>query len=910
MSARPEVERNIQAPPRDSALLELFRTELQHHATRLHEGLADPAPGADTLSAMRKSAHAIWGGARILELPAVAALAAAIKGCLEAVLAGRIERAALAALQAGVELLLQLAATPATAAPDWIDQHRTELERLTATVEQLTASGGSGAAAPVRRTTPAAAAPAVRAISADPVLLEAFLSELENHRQALNEGLLALEENPAAVDRLEALMRSAHSIKGGARVVGLELAVGLAHIMEDCFVAAQEGRLALGSEAIDALLAGVDLLARIAEQAVAGTAGGLAGLAPEVEQLSATLAAVHRGEVAPVVSPAPTPVVLPAGPAPAQKAAVATATKDRTVRVTAGKIERLVGLTGEVAVSARWLPDFSKSLLALKRRQGEISLILEQLQEDLGYQRAAAQTIRETAAAREKNKACIADLVERLNQLDRFSGALANHSDRLYREMIGVRMRPFADGAKGFARMVRDLARALGKKVQFRVSGENTEVDQDILEKLDAPLTHLLRNAVDHGIEAPTERSAAGKPETGVLRLEAGHRFGLLMITLRDDGRGIDLEDLRAKIVHKELAGADMAAQMNASELLEFLFLPGFSTAGAVTEISGRGVGLDVVRSMVHEVGGAVHAETEPGRGLGFHLELPVTRSVIRTFLVEIAGEPYAFPLARIDRCLALDRAEIELVEDRQYFRFDGRNIALVNIHDVLALDSPPPGADRLSVVVISDRLNVYGLVVDRVLGEYELVVRPLDPRLGEVPGISAVAIMLDGKPVLIFDVEGLVRGIDKLLRDKRMRKFAETGEAVQAVHKKRVLVVDDSITVREMERKLLENRGYEVDIAVDGVEGWNAVRAERYDLLVSDIDMPRMGGVELIRRIRHDEDLKYLPVVVVSYKDSDEHRLQGLEAGANYYLTKGSFEDESFAEAVAELIGEAEEPD
>jgi two-component system, chemotaxis family, sensor histidine kinase and response regulator WspE len=244
-------------------------------------------------------------------------------------------------------------------------------------------------------------------------------------------------------------------------------------------------------------------------------------------------------------------------------------------------------------------------------------------------------------------------------------------------------------------------------------------------------------------------------------------------------------------------------------------------------------------------------------------------------------------------------------VEDRQYFRFSNNNIALVNIHDVLELNSSPPQVEEVSVVVVSDRFNIYGLVVDRFIGEYDLVVRPLDPRLGKVPDISAVAVMLDGSPVLIFDIEDLVHSIDKRMGARRLRKISENEPNHEQRRRLRILVVDDSITVREMERKLLEHRGYHVEVAVDGMDGWNAVRSEHFDLVVSDIDMPRMNGIELVKRIKQTDHLHHLPVVIVSYKDTEEHRLQGLEAGANYYLTKSSFEDESFINAVTDLIGE-----
>lgn len=964
----------------DPAMLSLFREELSQHVAvweRTLEALAGGRgrTGAAELEHMRQAAHAIWGSARVMEADTLAHLARALRECVVAAQAGRLAVDRLAqASRAAVEFLKELLDSPEVELFSYLERHAATLEKINAELEEVCsgasinrekaippppASGGeeiveteeipllsedklpSPSAAEPGETEPPTSPPSLAGMipeNLDPDLLALFMTELDTHGNTLSEGLLALEANPGARDQLDALMRAAHSIKGGARVVGLDPVVELAHRMEDCFVAAQGGTLELSPTHVDVLLRGLDMLNRLAGDAGAGPQRESAELDAEFAALLRDLDASRQGRGGEVSPSRPEEKAMPEPPgasAPEETGApfrrppppAATAAEqpddpprmesreenqDRAVRVTAAKIERLMGLTGEVVVATRWIPPFSESLLALKRDHLELGRLLEKLHEQLNrrHSREALDPgwLKLLAQARGKTRDCNTFLAERLNQLDIFTNTLTTHSNRLYQEVIGVRMRPFADGARGFPRMVRDLARRLGKQVRFEIIGKSTEVDQDILEKLDAPLNHLLRNALDHGLESPAERLAVGKPEQGSLRLEVGHRSGMLMVDIRDDGRGIDLDVLRAKVRERGLAGGDMLERMDQQELLHFLFLPGFSTSAQVTEISGRGVGLDVVHGMVHEVGGVVRASTRPGQGATFHLELPLTLSVIRTFLVEIGGEPYAFPLARLERCLLLSREEIETVEDRQYFRFTRHNIALVNIHEVLELDSQPPGEGEINVVVVSDRLNAYGLVVDRFLGEYDLVVRPLDPRLGRLPDINAAAVMLDGSPVLIFDVEDLIHSINKILSDGRLRKISSRANQEDGWEpaSRRILVVDDSITVREMERKLLEHHGYEVEIAVDGLEGWTAVRGESFDMVVTDVDMPRMNGIEFIKRIREHEALNDLPVIIVSYRDSQEHRLQGLDAGANYYLTKSSFEDNSFINAVVDLIGEA----
>jgi two-component system sensor histidine kinase and response regulator WspE len=303
---------------------------------------------------------------------------------------------------------------------------------------------------------------------------------------------------------------------------------------------------------------------------------------------------------------------------------------------------------------------------------------------------------------------------------------------------------------------------------------------------------------------------------------------------------------------------------------------------------------------------GVVRATSTPGQGLQFHMQLPLTLSVVRALLVEIGGEPYAFPLARIDRTIKIHRDHIETMEGRQYFTLGNQHIGMLSANQVLELAEPAQHLDELPIVVLGERLDRYGLVVDRFLGERNLVVQTLDPRLGKIQDVGAAAILEDGSPCLIMDVDDLIRSMDILIAGGRLDRL-ETGDTGIHHHRgKRVLVVDDSITVREVERNMLASRGYAVDVAVDGMDGWNAVRTGHYDLVISDVDMPRMNGFEFVAHIKGDPALKSTPVMIVSYKDREEDRARGLEVGADYYLTKGSFHDETLLDAVLDLIGEA----
>jgi len=773
-------------------------------------------------------------------------------------------------------------------------------------------------------------------------LMDLFRSEADGQVATLTEGLITLESSPNSAQAIEPLMRAAHSLKGAARIVGLEPAVRIAHSLEDAFVAAQRGEFVIGGPRVDVMLRAVDLLARIAQLEEGRSAGWETENEGVIAEALKALDALRTLPDDAVVDEPAASEVAPGLPSPessgeadlASMVSIASTTalnlsgdsietttevttpapiaspeaSGRVVRVSAESLSRMMALAGESLVQARQLRPFVDALTVLKRRQVAVSEALRTL-----------ETRRDTASeisgpselllhARSEVDRSGEALTQNIEAFDEFTRRSEDLAGRLHHEVIASRMRPISEGVRGFPRMIREVARDLGKQVRFEVRGESTGVDRDILDKLDAPLNHLIRNALDHAIEIPDDRRKAGKDPVGTIRLQARHSAGMLQIAVVDDGRGIEVNRLRAKVIERGLASEIMASRMTEAELLEFLFLPGFSTKEAVTEISGRGVGLDVVQDMVRTVGGMVRVASKFGRGTRFTLQLPITMSVVRALLVRIAGEPYAFPLNRIDRIVRVARADLRRLEGRSHFLIDDELVGIVDAVQVFGFSDPSNPEESLPVVVISDRNLRFGLVVDEFLGERDLEVRPLDPRLGKPPDINSASVLDDGWPVLIVDVEDLVRSIDNMLGGRRFKSLPSSNNGIKVRREsKRILVVDDSITVRELERQLLESRGYAVDVAVDGVDGWNAVRVGDYHLVISDVDMPRMDGITLVRSIKQDARLRSIPVVIVSYKDREEDRMRGLDAGADGYLTKSSFHDRTFLDAVADLIGEAQ---
>jgi two-component system sensor histidine kinase and response regulator WspE len=757
-------------------------------------------------------------------------------------------------------------------------------------------------------------------------MLELFRMEAQDGARVLTEGLLRLEHlGPDHADpaTLDALMRAAHSIKGAAAIVDLAPVVRLAHAMEDVFVAAQRGRLALGAGAVDTLLAAVDLMPRLAEPDAPADAA--AADTARLDGILAALAALHDGAApaspawlpfpgaaaypdapAYLSDPAPVPTPAPASaPPPAAQAAPPAAGVAATVD------DALLALASQARLHAHRLQPWIAGMQRYRRQQRGMFEALDALADAIADNGDPA--LREHARVVLERVRPLKDGLHRsiaeAEGYERRAGALAT---RMVDGVLALRMGRFGDGVHALPRMVRDLARSLGKEVRLEVRGADVLVDRALLAEMESPLGHLLRNAVDHGMELPHERLLAGKPAAGTIVLEARHRGGMLAIDVLDDGRGVDSERIRRAAVARGLAAPSFAPALSEAELMAFLFLPGFSLKEEPNQISGRGVGMDVVHEAVQVLHGAVRAESQPGQGFRTAITLPLTQSIVRALLVEVAGEAYALPIARIERVLRVDAAQVRTLGGRQVLDAGAEQVGLVAAARVLGLGEAAGGA-QLAVAVIGAGRERYGLVVDAILGERSLTVQPLEPTFGKLRDVAAAALLDDGTAALILDVPDLLQSIARLL---------DAGEALQpgaaadgggadaagARTVRRILVADDSLTVRETQRKILAAHGYRVDTAIDGIDGWNLLKSGEYDLVITDVDMPRLDGIGLLKRIRADAQLQRLPTMIVSYKDRLEDRARGLEAGADHYLAKGAFHDASLLEAVRDLIGAPED--
>jgi two-component system sensor histidine kinase and response regulator WspE len=719
-------------------------------------------------------------------------------------------------------------------------------------------------------------------MNADESLAEIFRGELQEQASRLSLLVVALDTS-ADKGALEPLMRITHSVKGGARAVGFEPLVALTHAMEDGFTDAASGRIELVRPLIDAFLAAIDLLAELSRCRAAEMPRWLEAEAERLARATARFAAFAPGaDAAPELA------------AIAVERSTHADAADDYVRVGVEAMARLVGTAGEVYVESQHLADALREVPALRRSFRHLADAVAALGRGVGRDPALAELAQDARAQVVAFGAAIAAADE---AIEARGAHLAEASERLYDQALASRMRPFRDSVHGLPRLVHSATRDLGKSARLLIHGERTLVDRDVLAALEALLAHLVNNAVDHGLEPPAERVAAGKPEQGVIQVEARHAGGMVDIAVTDDGRGIDVERVRARAIERGLAEPAVAGALSAEELHGFLFLPGFTTLGKASWYSGRGVGLDAVKTAVERLGGTVALSSVRGRSTTIRLRLPVTRSVVRALLVVVGGETWGVPLQQIDRIARADPAERLQLEGRAFLHLDEENLALVSAADLLEVVERP-GSPALEVVVLRRGTERLGLVVERLIGEEDVVVQPLDRRLGPIPHVASGAVLRDGTPTLVLDVEDLTRAGIRLLAG------AASGADPAVPHgARRVLVVDDSPTVRELQRRVLRAGGLDVDVAIDGMDAWSQLAQGEFALLVTDLDMPRLGGLDLLRLVRQSPRLAALPVVVMSYKEAPEERAAAIAAGANEFLGKSSFAEDKLLAIVRALL-------
>jgi two-component system chemotaxis sensor kinase CheA len=731
-------------------------------------------------------------------------------------------------------------------------------------------------------------------------MVELFFDEASDRIEAISSKLLELERRPGDSELLRDLFRDLHTVKGSSAMVGLAPVNQLAHAAEDLVGQLRDGARAADGPVVDALLATLDGL-----RAMLGQARAKAPVTVDPGPI------VHRLRN-PAAAPAPPPA--PTDTAPAASAAIddAAARARQTIRVDFDKLDRLLNLVGELVLGRDGL---RTAIGALSSVTGELSADRTLARKLAGARERLAEAGggAVTLAAPRSQLHQLSDELNRVERvlgditgdLDHATGRLDSISGELREQVMRLRLVPLGGVLRKHARTVRDLGAALGKRVRLELTGEDTELDKLLVESLDEPLLHLVRNAVDHGIETPDVRAAAGKPAEGVLRLEAAHRGNTVEIRIRDDGKGMDPAALRAKARQKGLVPAAELDAMDDRDALQLIFLPGFSTAATVSEVSGRGVGMDVVRqTVVSRLKGTIDLESTPGAGTTVVLRLPLTLAIIQVLLARAGGEVYAIPLDAVVRTLVVRAGDVALVADRETFVAQGGHVPLIRLAQVLELDGHDDDTsdEVLHVVLTQQGGDLYGLACDHLVGKKEIVIKSLGPLLSAVPCVAGATLIGD-RCALILDVPAIV---SRALRRPAARIAASDEPAVPRAG--RILLVEDSDIVRESLRRLLVDAGYQVTTAVDGQAGLELARAQRFDLVSTDVMMPRLDGYELTRALRALPEYRDVPIVMVTSRGERIDRVRGFDAGVDEYITK-PHDRQLLLRAVKKLLGQEDAP-
>ena len=721
-------------------------------------------------------------------------------------------------------------------------------------------------------------------------LLAAFKGEADERLGILADSLANWRETHASEASIESLFREVHSLKGAARAVGLQPIERICHAWESLLAEVRAGSLALTPQRVE--------LCRYALHALQQLHAGQAGDEEQRQQLIADLEAAARGET----------VELPAQAA----GAPVTPSDPETLRVSARRLdallfhnETLLQHKLEASDQARQLSEHRAAFDPLRGHRLVAGVALKQLRENAQVLSVANQdTLRTLLDYLDWSQAQMDRLHFEAIHLEKagkhLAQGLAQLSDALGEELQSVLLLAGSSLTDGLPAMVQDLASQAGKRVTLQIGGHDLQIDKRILDELRSPLTHLLRNAVDHGLEAPAQRSACGKPEVGTLQLEllqeSADRFEL---RLSDDGRGLDIDQLKARAVANGLLGSEQAQALSDAEASKLIFASGLSTSALITDLSGRGLGMAIVQEVVERIGGRIELESTAGQGTCVHLHLPLNLSTFRAVIVRNAERTFALPALAVERCLRLPASAVKTQENRPTLVFEEQVLPVWALSDVLGLEAQARGDGTLTLLLLKVRGERFFLLIDELLGDQEITVKNLGKQLLRVRNLLGATLLGDGQLVPILHPGDLYHSAQAIGGGSFERGAEQAGPKT----KQRLLIAEDSFTSRGLLKAILEGAGYLVSTANDGLEAWNALKQSQFDLLVSDVEMPRMDGFTLTSRIRLDRALAQLPVVLVTALHSAEDRARGLEVGANAYLVKSGFDQDSLLDAIRRLI-------
>lgn len=786
-------------------------------------------------------------------------------------------------------------------------------------------------------------------------LRETFREEAEEHLRTMTSGILELERGLPTEKQdalVEVVFREAHSLKGAARAVNLLEIESLCQGLESIFSAVRNRTLRLSQSLYDRFHKSLGLMGeliprrdaeppsaakeRVAEM-IRDLGETLRGGAPPAPKATSGEAIIETVPEPKEIRP---PVLVPVTAEEAQEARadappprpheIHTPPTPETVRISTAKLNAILFqaeemLAAKLALAQRVseVHQANASLAAWERERAKIQPEWRALLRDLHKQGKAngngkpsrgngkldpSAPLAKVAAFFQSTEHTLKSLQGHLAGLEK-SGeqdrrALSIMVDALLEDTRKALMLPFTAFLEAIPMMLRDMARENGKDVALSVQGAESEIDRRVLEEMKAPLLHLIRNCVDHGIEKPAERQRMNKPPQGTIIIAIRPRDGgKVEIQVSDDGKGIDMAQVRTSAIKAGVISEKEAGELDNDAAASLIFQSGVTTSPIVTDLSGRGLGLAIVREKVDKLGGMLTVETRPGVGSTFRIVLPLTLSAFRGVLIRSEEQLLIVPSAQVVHVMRLDKGQIKSVENREALEHQGKVISLVRLSEVLGLEKKRHVAQAGNLVYILILVSAdqqMAFVVDEILDEQEVLVKTLGQQLARVRNITGAAVLGTGKVVPVLNVSDLMQSALNVRAGRGLQE--EAGKAPVAV-RRRVMVAEDSITTRTLIKNILESAGYAVKTAVDGVDALTTLRSEDFDLVVSDVDMPRMNGFGLTAAIRADKRLAEIPVVLVTALGSREDRERGIDVGANAYIVKSSFEQSNLLEVIGRLV-------
>ena len=760
-------------------------------------------------------------------------------------------------------------------------------------------------------------------------IMEDFLIEAFELIEQIDHDLVELEANPEDLELLNRIFRVAHTVKGSSSFLNFDVLTELTHHMEDVLNKARKGELKITPDIMDVVLESVDMMKGLLESIRDNGSDAAAGI--DIKNICASLTQISEGEApsaaaeAPAAAPAPEPVKEPEPATPAEEAAPevsdAELSKLSDSEVEA-EIERLLKVRKaedqarraskgiapkspeEIAPAASAAPAPAPKPAPSRERDADKKVPAASSNSAV----AQEQTIRVEVKRLDHLMNLIGELVLGKNRLlkiyddveERYEGekfleelnqvvsSLSLVTTDIQLAVMKTRMLPIAKVFNKFPRMIRDLSRELGKQIDLEISGEETELDKSIVEEIGDPLVHIIRNSCDHGIEDPETRKAMGKPEKGLVQLKAYNEGNHIVVEIVDDGKGLDADMLKAKSIEKGIITEREADAMSEKEAFGLIFKPGFSTAAKVTNVSGRGVGMDVVKTNIEKLNGIIDIESEVGKGTVMKLKIPLTLAIIQSLLVGTQEEFYAIPLASVLETVRVPIDDIYTIDGKNVLRLRDEVLSLVRLSDVFGVNKVFDGGDQTYVVIIGVAEAKLGIIVDTLVGQEEIVIKSMGDYLQNIPGIAGATIRGDGRVTLIIDVGAMM----EMAKDIKVNIRAEMEDSTKAKEKPsdyKVLIVDDSKMDRTIMQKSLEPIGVTIIEATNGVEALNIIKSgeHAFDAVLIDIEMPRMDGYTLAGEIRKYSKYRTLPLIAVTSRTSKTDRLRGVEVGMTEYITK-----------------------